>query len=507
MSLRRRITAATTLAVAAVALMVGLVGYLSARSHLIGRTRDQLVSLADTFIANSHGDESLATLGATGTGTGTGTGGGTGGGQGGSQPGTTTSGPSPQQTVTTPRSGQPRDGDEYPSVLPTPPLGGARGTFQIVGANGSVTVLGTSNPVTRLPVPERVLRIARSGRGRYFFSADVKHTHAEILAVGNARNHTAVEVALPLTNIDQELRGLLISYALMVGGGMLLAGLIGTLVARSALGPINRFTDLTEQVTHELDRPRRLEETGATELRRLAISFNQTLDALERSILAQQHLIADASHELRTPMAALRSNIQIFLEAQRLPQEEREELQQAIIAELDELTQLVSDVLDLARGAAPSDHVEQVELDTVVREAIGRTQRRAPELRFETDLQETLIDNAPERVARAVSNVIDNARKWSPPDGVVQVSLRDGVLRVRDHGPGFREVDLPHVFERFYRADEARRMPGSGLGLAIVQQAAGAFGGSARAFNAPDGGAVVEVRFGSRSAPHARQHA
>jgi two-component system sensor histidine kinase MprB len=278
---------------------------------------------------------------------------------------------------------------------------------------------------------------------------------------------------------------------LVATAAALLAGLIGTLVAKAALSPINRFTERTEAVTGALHGPRRLDGGGttglqrlvgggATELQRLAHSFNQTLDALEISMQAQRHLIADASHELRTPMAALRSNIQIFLEAEALPREERAELQQAILAELDELTQLVADVLDLARGASPSDHIESVELDT--------------------ELEPTVISNAPERVTRAIGNVIDNARKWSPPEGPIEVTLRDGVLRVRDHGPGFKQSDIEHVFDRFYRADEARRLPGSGLGLAIVRQAAEAYGGTVIATNAEDGGAVIEVAFGSRPA-------
>ena len=283
--------------------------------------------------------------------------------------------------------------------------------------------------------------------------------------------------------------------------------MLGAAIAKAALAPIERFSEMTEQVTSALDKPRRLEEMGASELRRLAASFNQTLDALERSILAQQHLIADASHELRTPMAALRSNIQIFLEADRLPEEDREELQSSILAELDELTQVVSDVLELARGTAPTEHTEAIELDHLVHEAVARAQRRAPSLDFELDVQPTAIVNSPDRVARAVTNVIDNARKWSPPEGKVEVGLRDGVFSVRDHGPGFKDVDLPYVFDRFYRAHEARRMSGSGLGLAIVKQAAEAHGGFAAAANADDGGAVLRISFGpwTRRAPEASE--
>jgi len=249
-------------------------------------------------------------------------------------------------------------------------------------------------------------------------------------------------------------------------------------------------------VTSELEHPRHLEEAGASELRRLAASFNQTLDALEQSIEAQRNLVADASHELRTPIAALRSNIQIFLESERLPAEERQPLQQSILAELDELTQVVANVVELARGSGPSAHREQVELDALVSDAVDRAHRRAPQIEFNVDLEQTLVDGVPDRIGRAITNVIDNARKWSPPDGPIDVRLREGTLSVRDHGPGFDERDLPHVFDRFYRAAHARRLPGSGLGLAIVRQTALAHGGNATAQNAPGGGALVQVSFG-----------
>jgi two-component system sensor histidine kinase MprB len=453
MSLRRQITAATTVAVAAVALMVGVAGYLSAQSHLIGDTRSQLRLRAKSFLQANNGSAG------------------------------TPSGSGKDHMDGTPRA---------------PAFGGAPGDFQVVFANGTVTAVGSATH--DLPVTAQVKAIARTGRGSFYQSVTVKGTHLEMLTVASPKDHAAVEVALPLTEVDSVLHGLLITYALLVAAGVTLAGLIGTLVARAALRPIYRFTDRTEVVTRDLHTSVRLEGGGATELQRLAGSFNQTLDALERSIQAQRHLIADASHELRTPMAALRSNIQIFLEAEALPPEERAELQEAIVAELDELTQLVADVLDLARGASPSDHIEAIELDVLVHEAITRARRRAPQLEFEAELEPTVISNAPERVARAIGNVIENACKWSPPDRPVEVTLRDGVFRVRDYGPGFKPSDIAHVFDRFYRADESRRLPGSGLGLSIVRQAAEAYGGNALAKNAPDGGAVIEVVFGSRPA-------
>jgi len=478
-SLRRRITAASALAVAAVAVMLGVVGYVTTRSHLIGNVQQQL----EQRVAPILNDQ----------------GGGPGGARfrryfdrrctAGEQTPIGTGGVDPGKLFG--QIGQ-------SGGAPTQPLGGAPGDFQRVSASGAVTVLGACKaPSTKLPVTPGVRAIARAGHGQFFMAATIGGDRGEILTVADPALHDAIEVALPLTDVDSELHGLLISYGLLVGAGILLAGVLGLAIARSALAPIERFSEQTEQVTSELERPRRLEELGPSELARLAGSFNRTLDALERSLAAQQHLIADASHELRTPMAALRSNIQIFLEAKRLPEAEREGLQDAILAELDELTQIVSDVVELARGSSPSEHTEQIELDRVVADAVARAHRRSPGMSFDLSVEPTVVVNVADRVGRAIGNVIDNARKWSADDGVIEVSLRDGLLVVRDHGPGFGESDIPHVFERFYRADAARRMSGSGLGLAIVKQAGEAYGGSVEALNAEGGGAMLRIRFGS----------
>jgi len=268
------------------------------------------------------------------------------------------------------------------------------------------------------------------------------------------------------------------------------------LVARTALTPIVRFTRRTETLSGSLDTSQRVEVRGRDELARLASSFNATLDALERSAQAQRQLVADASHELRTPIASLRANIQILDEAERLPAEEQENLRRDIVEELDELTSLVSDVVELARGSGIVAVREEVRLDEIAAAAVERTRRRG-ELRFDLELEPTVVRGDPDRIARAVSNLLDNARKWSPAGGVVEVALRDGVLTVRDHGPGFDVGDLPNVFERFYRAKQARKLPGSGLGLAIVRQAADAHGGYARAENAQGGGARLVVSFGA----------
>jgi two-component system sensor histidine kinase MprB len=306
-----------------------------------------------------------------------------------------------------------------------------------------------------------------------------------------------VQVARPLDEVDNQLDDLLVALIVLGAVGIALGVGLGALVARAALVPIGRFTSRTEELSSDLDPSQRMEVVGDDELARLARSFNTTLDALERSVEAQRHLVADASHELRTPIASLRANIQTMQEEERLPAAERERMRADIIDELDELTALVADVVELARGSKPGEAKDDVRVDRLVDDLVARaTRRTGGDITFEVASEPTLVRGEPERISRAVSNLIGNAVKWSPPGGSVEVGLSDGVLTVRDHGPGFDDEDLPHVFERFYRAAASRGMSGSGLGLAIVQQAAEAHGGFAEASNAPDGGALLRVSFG-----------
>ena len=400
-------------------------------------------------------------------------------------------------------------GGGLPSSVQPAPFGGASGYVQFVAPDGKVRVPGGqgASPATIQPsAGDRV--IARRGSGSALTDRTVKGTKLRVLTEGIGVARGAVMVARPLGEVDSELNRLLVILALVGAVGIALAVALGALVARVALAPVRRFTARTETLTEEdalrggsLDLSRRLEVEGSDELGRLADSFNRTLDALERSVGAQRRLVADAGHELRTPIASLRANIQVLGEAERLPAADQESLREDIVAELDELTALVADVVELARGTAPegreasSSSQDEVRLDGIVRVAIEKAQRRGG-VRFEVRLEATVVTGQADRIDRAVGNLLENARKWSPEGGVVEVELRDGVLSVRDHGPGFDEQDLAHVFDRFYRADRARKLPGSGLGLAIVRQAAEACGGSTEAANAPGGGALLRVSFG-----------
>jgi two-component system sensor histidine kinase MprB len=398
-----------------------------------------------------------------------------------------------------------------PSNVQPAPFGGASGYVQFLEPNGTVRVPGGqgSSPA-KIPTTARDRSIARRGSGSALSDRTVSGTKLRVLTQGIDRlgvgRRGAVMVARPLGEVNSELNRLVLILAIVGAIGIALAAGLGAVVARVALAPVRRFTARTEILTEEgalrgasLDLSRRLEVEGKDELGRLADSFNRTLDALERSVRAQRRLVADAGHELRTPIASLRANIQVLGEAQRLPVHERESLRNDIVGELDELTALVADVVELARGTASEGRrADEVRLDAIVRVAIEKAARRGG-VRFEQRLEPTVVTGQAERIDRAVGNLLENARKWSPEGGLVEVALRDGVLNVRDHGPGFDEQDLSHVFDRFYRADGARGLPGSGLGLAIVRQAAEACGGYAEAGNAPGGGALLKVSFGPRA--------
>jgi two-component system, OmpR family, sensor histidine kinase MprB len=465
MTLRHRIVAVASIAVALSVFVAALVLYLAVRSELRGEVDQSLRQRSRSFLP-------------------------IGGGPGGQR--------QPLLGDGMPEGyGQPDADDGFPKHLPqVPPLKEAGIQIEFVSPAGTVEVPGgQGGPYLKIMPAARERAIAHSGRGKSFAERIVKGVDLRILTVG-AGSSGAVLVARSLGEVNHELSHILLILVLIAIGGVVLAAIIGALVARTALAPIARFTRRTESLTGKLDLSQRLEVSGRDELSRLAESFNLTLDALEQSLQAQRHLVADASHELRTPMASLRANIQVLEDADRLPAEEQAALRRDIIEELDELTALVSDVVELARGTKTDMPADELRLDEIVREALKRTDRRG-DLRLQVDLEPTVVRGQADRVSRAVSNLLDNARKWSSEGGVVEVDLHDGLLSIRDHGPGFSESDLPFVFDRFYRAEGARRLPGSGLGLAIVRQAAESSGGYVKAENAQGGGALLRISFGT----------
>jgi two-component system sensor histidine kinase MprB len=266
------------------------------------------------------------------------------------------------------------------------------------------------------------------------------------------------------------------------------------LVARTALRPVRQLTAAAEHVARTRDLSRRIESEGSDELSSLGASFNTMLEALDDSQRAQRQLVADASHELRTPLTSLRTNVEVLADADALSSEDRRRLLRDVVAQLDELTVLVTDLVDLARGDESAAISEDVRLDLLVAEAVERARRHAGDRHFLTDLEPCLIRAVPGKLDRAVGNLLDNAAKWSAPGGEIEVRVHAGEVTVRDHGPGIEDEDLPFVFDRFYRARSARGLPGSGLGLAIVRRVAESHGGEVWAERPAGGGARFRLR-------------
>ncbi|MDX3003988.1 HAMP domain-containing sensor histidine kinase [Kribbella solani] len=312
----------------------------------------------------------------------------------------------------------------------------------------------------------------------------------------------ALVVAQSLGPIDKTLHNLgivLWAFGLI---GVIGAALAGNAVARSGLRPLARLTGAAEHVARTEDlKP--IPVSGTDEISRLAMAFNAMLGALAQSRDRQRRLVGDAGHELRTPLTSVRTNLDLLAQADKrggLRPEDRQQLLDDVRAQMDELTTLIGDLTELARDTPQVRNAELIELSNVVEDAVMKVRRRAPGLEWDVQLTPFPVWGDERLLGRAVTNLLDNAAKYSVPAGAAQhtddqpaghvtVRLLDGVLTVTDSGPGIAEADLPHVFERFYRSSEARGLPGSGLGLAIVKHAAEQHGGMIYARNVPGSGA------------------
>ena len=275
----------------------------------------------------------------------------------------------------------------------------------------------------------------------------------------------AVQLAVPLATVDQEVTSVGTTLALLSVIGVGLAALAGWAVARAGLAPVGR----------------------------LAASFNTMLGALQRSLTAQRQLVSDASHELRTPLTSLRLNAELLAAEPGLPEPERREVLDRVVAQVAELGQLVASVTELARDESRPGPLGEVELHTVVEASLAGARRDWAQAVFTAELEPWMVTGSTDSLQVAVRNLLDNAAKFGPPGAQVEVRLRAGELTVRDHGPGIAPADLPHVFDRFYRAPSARGVPGSGLGLSIVRQVAERHGGTVRAEAAPGGGTLIRL--------------
>jgi two-component system, OmpR family, sensor histidine kinase MprB len=343
-----------------------------------------------------------------------------------------------------------------------------------------------------LPVSQRALEIARAGQGAYYTDVHVRGAHLRmyVTAIGNGY---AVVLARSLSEVDGALSRLAWGLGITCLAGIVLAAIVGAAVARGALRPVRRLTDTAERITDTHDLGERIETDGEDELSRLGASFNAMLDSLEGAIRSQRQLVADASHELRTPLTSLRTNTDLLRQGVALSDRDRERLLRDVGNEIEELTTMVANLVDLARGSQRDLHLRPVRLDQLVGGVVARARTRFPTLAFALDAEPTTVTGDSEELERAVWNLVENGAKWSNGLGRVELTVAEGEVTVRDHGPGVPAADQPFIFDRFYRSEASRGHPGSGLGLAIVRQIAENHGGRIEVEEAAGGGACFRL--------------
>jgi two-component system sensor histidine kinase MprB len=403
-------------------------------------------------------------------------------------------------------SGGASDSDEIESLggLNSDALASANVTVMLVRADGRTTVPeGTASVL----VPgTREMAVARTQSGASARTGeDTTGAPFRIVAVPltDGVNDFALVLGRPLGPtyaILQILGTSLLTFGVLA---VIVAGALGWVIARSGLDPIRRLTNAVGQVT-ETDQLAPIELSGMDELTDLTKSFNGMMAALTNSRDRQRRLIADAGHELRTPLTSMRTNVELLVADERsgmLPPGARGEILRDIAAQLGEFTQLIGDLVHLSREDTVQPHPEPIDLRDVVDNALIRARRRGPGLVFDVVLEPLYLVGEPDSLERAITNLLDNAVKFSPAGGTITVSLVGDRLRIADQGPGIADEDLPHVFDRFYRSTQARTTPGSGLGLSIVAQTIKAHGGWVKAGHSASGGAEFTVRLPGSSEP------
>ena len=373
--------------------------------------------------------------------------------------------------------------------------------LQLVADNGFTRL--AANEAEKVPFDRKAIEVAARKRAPFFTDGRVGGKKSRIYTVyvaqiidaqGNTHG-AAIQFVRPTDDVDRTLHRLQLILLLVLAGGIAAGAAGGALVSRAALVPVRRLTGAAERIAETGDPSERVPVTGRDELSRLGGAFNTMLGALEESLETQRRFVADASHELRTPLTSMQTNIEVLKQQERLDPDARGRLYADLEREAHEMRDLIAGLLELARGDDSRLQWSTVHLDELVEATVNRARTRFPQLTWATRLEPTTIEGAPERIERAIWNLLENAGKWSREGSSVDVILADGSLVVRDHGPGIAPEDRDHVFGRFYRAASARSLPGSGLGLAIVREIAEAHGGSVAAEEAPGGGALLRLRF------------
>jgi two-component system, OmpR family, sensor histidine kinase MprB len=372
--------------------------------------------------------------------------------------------------------------------------------LQLVADNGFTQL--AANEENKVPVDSRATAVAARKHRPFFTTATVADKKSRIYTVyvgqiieANGQTHgAAIQFVRPTDDIDRTLHRLQLILLLVLAGGLAAGAAGGALVSRAALVPVRRLIATAERIAETGEPSERVPVGGRDELSRLGGAFNTMLGALEESLETQRRFVADASHELRTPLTSMQTNIEVLRQHDRLDAEARSRLFDDLEREAHEMRDLIGGLLELARGDDPRLERTEVHVDELVESSVHRARSRYPKLTWATRLEPTVVEGHPDRLERAIWNLLENAGKWSREGSSVDVILEHGELTVRDHGPGIAPEDREHVFDRFYRATNARALPGSGLGLAIVREVAEAQGGSVSAEEAPGGGALLRLR-------------
>jgi two-component system sensor histidine kinase MprB len=383
-------------------------------------------------------------------------------------------------------------GRSFLLVLPSSPLGERAGYAQVVSADGTIQRPPRAGGVD-LAAGARVRAVARGDAAPFFADAQLGGTPVRVY-VSRFGARSALQSAISLAEVRATARRLAWVLVLVGLAGVGLAAIVGRVLGDAAMRPVRRLAGDVRYVAATQDLSLRVPALGGDELGFLGRSFNAMLEALAAARRAQRQLVADASHELRTPLTTVSANVELLARDVELPVAERRRLRVDLASQFQELTGLVGDLVELAREQAPPAELECLDLAELVLETVPGARARFPGVGFALELAPTPVRGDRSRLRRAVANLLDNAGTWSPPGGTVHVQLAAGELVVRDEGPGIGAGDRARVFDRFYRAPEARGLPGSGLGLAIVRQVAEMHGGSAWVATAAAGGAEIHLR-------------
>jgi two-component system, OmpR family, sensor histidine kinase MprB len=361
---------------------------------------------------------------------------------------------------------------------------------QLLGPGGGVALAGQ----IALPVDDIDVAIADHAAASRIRSVSVDGIDYRVITSPIGRVG-AIQIGRDLSEVDNALEGLTRRTIVLGVIGAGLAAVVAWLLAARLSRPVARLTSAAEHVAATQDLAATIDVEGSDEVARLAGSFNTMLQALDTSRRQQHRLVMDASHELRTPLTGIRTNIELLQRARSLPAEERDEVLAAVGSEVVELTALVSELVDLAtESSRPEEPIHQVDVSTVVSDVVERFRRRSG--------REIVIDSKDSVIAamrvgaidRAVSNLVDNAIKFSPDASPVEIAVAGRRVTVRDHGEGIAPADRPHIFDRFYRSTDTRTMPGSGLGLSIVAEIVRGHGGEVFVAD-PDEGPGIIVGF------------